>query len=467
MHLVEYGKIMTSNLQKNVASPGRRSINSSTARILCAAGVIFFCILIILNEMLLGQIAQTQDISAWLITAVRALMLISGGLVLIIAYYFLNLATTIPAPPRALDKVLEFDSRPVEYSAILDSVKEGVIYTEGLTMRYMNHTLAHLTGYNAQDWQGYLELLRPDSVSPVEFGDMLREIRRAVTEQGTWQGEVQLKRKDGALFEASLTCLRVPRHVQDSSNMVTIIADISREKTLHAQKLRFVASASHELRTPITNLKTRLYLLHKQPARFSEHLYVIEQVVDRLHKLVERLLDLSRFERGIISVRRERVNLQELIDTAVQLQTAQAEMKDISLVQETPDKPLLAFVDPQRMMQVLTNLIVNAVNYTLPGGQIVVRLYKAPPNPGEDSPGSAIIEVQDNGMGIAPESLDQIFNPFFRATHEGDGSGIGLSIVKEIVNLHGGEVTVESEVNQGTLFRVTLQLIRSNEDKAA
>lgn len=458
---------MTSNPQTNAAPSARRSLSSTTARALCAAGVIFFCMMIIMTEILLGQIDQAQTSNTWLINTVRILMLISGIVMLTIIYFFLNPAINYPIQSSALNKLPALESSPIEFSAILDSVKEGVIYTEGLSMRYMNHTLAHLTGYNAQDWQGYLEMLRPESVSPVEFGDMLREIRRAVTEHGIWQGDLQLKRKDGMLFDAALTCLRVPRHVHDSPNMVTIIADISREKALHAQKLRFVASASHELRTPITNLKTRLYLLHKQPARFTEHLYVIEQVVDRLHKLVERLLDLSRFERGIISVRRERVNLQELIATAVQLQTAQAELKDIVLAQETPDKPLLAFIDPQRMMQVLTNLIVNAVNYTLPGGQIVVRLYEVPPKPGDDSPGCAIIEVQDNGMGIAPESLDQIFNPFFRATHEGDGSGIGLSIVKEIVSLHGGEVTVESEVNQGTVFRVTLQLIRSNEGKAA
>src|SRR5690606_21925145 len=117
------------------------------------------------------------------------------------------------------------------------------------------------------------------------------------------------------------------------------------------QKTRFVAYASHELRTPITNLKTRLYLLRKQPERLEQHLAVLDEVTDRMRRLVEGLLDVSRFERGAISLERQLLDLRALITRSVAVQTPESERKRLRLTAELPPEPLLVDVDGERIIQ--------------------------------------------------------------------------------------------------------------------
>jgi signal transduction histidine kinase len=118
--------------------------------------------------------------------------------------------------------------------------------------------------------------------------------------------------------------------------------------------------------------------------------------------------------------------------------------------------PLLAYVDPQRMAQVITNLVGNAINYTSEGGQIAVEL--------ETEGRRAVLRVRDTGIGIAPEMVEHIFEPFFRAEERvAIGTGLGLTIAREIVLLHGGEIDVESEVGQGSTFIVKIDLLAEEE----
>jgi two-component system phosphate regulon sensor histidine kinase PhoR len=233
---------------------------------------------------------------------------------------------------------------------------------------------------------------------------------------------------------------------------VTIVRDISREKILQAQKSRFVAHASHELRTPITNLKTRLYLLRRRPQDFEYHMSVLEEVTDRMKKLVEDLLDISRLERGAIPLKQEQLEVQPMVERAVQVQRPEAERKQQSLTLEMPTTPLYVYADSGRINQVITNLLTNAINYTPESGSIRVAVEA-------DNVGKyVLIHVEDTGIGIEHDNLPHIFQPFFRVVSEIEGTGLGLSIAREIIELHDGAIEVTSVLGRGSIFTVRLAL---------
>ncbi len=210
-----------------------------------------------------------------------------------------------------------------------------------------------------------------------------------------------------------------------------------------------LAQISHELRIPITNLKMRLYLARMQPEKLDEHLQIMELVTERMRSLIEDLLDTARLELGVLNLRRQRVELQDLIASVIDLQWSEAERKSITLIGEVPAEPLYASVDLNRMTQVLTNLVVNAITYTPAGGRVTVQCAV--------QDGQTVIRVADTGIGIPAELVNKVFDPFFRVD-DGSvrGSGLGLTIVREIVEAHGGTITVESEPGAGSVFSVYL-----------
>jgi signal transduction histidine kinase len=149
------------------------------------------------------------------------------------------------------------------------------------------------------------------------------------------------------------------------------------------------------------------------------------------------------------------VILQDLIMTVIRAQEPEAQRKDVGLLYDLAAEPLYAFADPVRIIQVVTNLLANAINYTPPGGMIHISARLAPLDAGAES---ALLVVKDTGIGISHDNLPQIFQPFFRVDSSVTGTGLGLSITRQIVELHGGDVTVESELGRGSTFRVRLPL---------
>lgn len=356
---------------------------------------------------------------------------------------------------RVVERTDQLDLERAQLRTILDSLSEGVIYDEGMRVRYINRALTELTGYQFYEWTGYLDLLRSADTSPDEMRQTIASIYDAINHGRYWTGEMRLRRKDGTEFDASVTCSQVRGLDGETVGAVTVIRDISQEKALQAQKQRFVAYASHELRTPITNLKTRLYLMRHMPERLDDHIKTLEEVTDRLKRLVEDMLDTSRFERGVISLQREMIALQTVVLNVIRIQGAEAEQKNVRITPELPQEPVEVYADPERMVQVITNLLINAINYTPAGGDVFVRLRQARNTQGKLC---ACISVQDTGVGISSEHLPHIFQPFFRVDRRTEGTGLGLSISQQIVQLHGGEITVESKLGKGSTFHVWLPL---------
>lgn len=363
---------------------------------------------------------------------------------------------------RVEQRTAELEHERAQLQAILDAMGEGVVYTEGQTVRYVNNQTLIMTGYSAEDLIGPVNKLATSAIRLKDeelVANNSARLMAILARNRIWRGDALLIRRDGSTRDVSLTITLVGSPEDVPLSIVTVMRDVSQERALQAQKDRFIANASHELRTPITNMKMRLYLINKQPERRDEHMEVLRYVTSRMEKLVEELLDLSRFERGVLQLRMEATELNALIARVVQIEQVAAAEKGLTLALESEDTPVNATVDTNRITQVITNLINNAFNYTRPGGRVTVRL--------RTTTDSALIEVEDTGIGIPAEALDKIFEPFYRVNEEvARGTGLGLPISREIVELHGGELTVQSKEGVGSIFTVRLPLHQAGEDNA-
>jgi len=217
----------------------------------------------------------------------------------------------------------------------------------------------------------------------------------------------------------------------------------------------FVADVSHELRTPIAALKMYTELQSDgqvDEATRVEFLGRSAEQIGRLEWLSTNLLDLSRIDAGIFPLDMHEGDLRDPIQAVVQALSEVALARGIGLQSFAPADSVDLRFDRERMVQLLTNLIGNAIKFTTPGGAVSVRLAE-----GDEQ---ATIEVHDTGAGIQVNELPRIFERFYRGTNTGDarasGSGLGLAIVRSIVDMHGGEIEVASVVGEGTVFRIML-----------
>ena len=229
-------------------------------------------------------------------------------------------------------------------------------------------------------------------------------------------------------------------------------------RTVDRHKNDFLAVLGHELRNPVMALGAGLHLLRRRddPQKAEEIHRQMDRQVAHLSRLVEDLLDISRIDQGKIALRKETVSLQSVLEFAVEASRPQVDNYRHTLTIEIAAEPTWLDADPTRLAQVISNLLSNAAKYTLPGGQI--RLSARVVN------GFAEIEVSDTGIGIPDEMKSKIFelfaqvkNPTSRAQ---EGLGIGLALVKQLVELHGGTISLESSgLNKGSTFRVCLPVL--------
>ncbi|MBZ0310514.1 MAG: GAF domain-containing protein, partial [Anaerolineae bacterium] len=350
---------------------------------------------------------------------------------------------------RVRERTYELERERAQLQAILDSMGEGLIYDEDLDIKYYNRALLDITGFNTPTWETQHDFWTELVVDEKKRIQLMHSLYTTINQHTPWRGEVTMRHQDGTPFEARITCHPVQDVRGNVTGAVMLIQDISADKELQAQKDRFISHASHELRTPLANLKTRLYLFKRNPDKRDYHMKIMENVADQMSELVEDLLDMSRFERGVIEMNQDWHVLQDLLNVVYEVQLPEAEKKQITFTKQLPDEPVRAWVDFKRLRQVITNLVVNAINYTPPDGTLSLRLLEA---------GDFVeIHVQDTGIGIPPELHEQVFQPFFRATQGAEGgTGLGLAISYQIVKQHQGDILLESASGQGSTFKVRL-----------
>jgi two-component system, sensor histidine kinase len=222
------------------------------------------------------------------------------------------------------------------------------------------------------------------------------------------------------------------------------------------RKDEFLATLAHELRNPLAPIQTGLDLLarSRDPDKLDHALEVMHRQLRHMVRLIDDLLDVSRITQGKLELKRSQIKLEEIIDTAVEASRPAIERRKHTLTVDVQDAGLIFDADLTRMAQVLSNLLNNAAKYTPAGGHIDIVARR--------DGDFGVIEVRDDGIGIPPEHLERVFEMFSQVHRATEGSrgglGIGLALVRSLVELHGGTVTAASTGQGGSRFSVKLRL---------
>ncbi len=242
---------------------------------------------------------------------------------------------------------------------------------------------------------------------------------------------------------------------------VAVLHDIGDQKTLRKRSAEFVSSVSHELKAPLAGIKAYVELLAdgeaENPQTREEFLGVIHSQTDRMQRLIDNMLNLARIEAGVVQVSKQPRSLNEILEEAIRIVRPTAEAKRIQLASELSPLYLGVLADRDMLLQAAINLLGNAVKYTPAGGKVTLRSRL------DDE--QIRFEVQDTGVGLDADDCRRVFEKFYRVKKNQEmaaGTGLGLPLAKHVVeDVHGGKLTVESVLGQGSTFIVTIPAART------
>ena len=347
-------------------------------------------------------------------------------------------------------------------ASILDTAGDGIVtMDDACIVQSFNKAAEHIFGYSAHDVIGRnVNVLMPPEIADVHNGFIDRYLQTGETEIIGVGRELTGRRKDGSTFPLFLNVSEV--RDGDRVTFTGILRDISELKRAEQQlieanqaKSRFLSHMSHELRNPLSAILGFTQLLKRDPTLGEEHLNdmrIIHSSAEHLLELINDVLDISKIEAGMETVQEEEFDLYLNLEGLMDMFSVRATVKGLTLEMDVQaDVPQYVRGDRRKVRQVLINLIGNAIKFTDQGG---VRL--------EVSRGVEGIrfKVKDTGAGISNEDLNHIFEPFHQAdrTAAAGGTGLGLPISKNFVELMGGQLTVDSRENEGSVFAFSLPL---------
>ena len=345
---------------------------------------------------------------------------------------------------RVQERTAQLQAQYARLDVILRSTTDGIVVTDaGGEIIRANPV--------AQTW--LTQTLSPEDAA------RLREAVRDLAQQAGERPEAVLE-LTGLDLELKAAPV-VKKEAEEPATAVVAVHDVSHLKALDRMKSHFVSNVSHELRTPITTIKLYAALMQRSPPeKWEKYLDALAQEADRQARLVEDILQISRIDTGRLEMEPRTTSLNQLTEETVVSHQVLAQERGLTIEHRPVEPGPTVLVDPERMIQVLSNLAGNAIRYTSEGGKVVISTGK------EEAGGRvwATATVADTGMGIPEQELPHIFERFFRGegprTMQISGTGLGLAIVKEIVELHGGQVKVESKASVGTTFTVWLPLAK-------
>jgi two-component system phosphate regulon sensor histidine kinase PhoR len=335
--------------------------------------------------------------------------------------------------------------------ALLSKMVEGVLAIDrhGKAV-FANAAFGTMVGLRVEGVQGksYLEITRNNQLSEY-ISSLLRQ------EAPLEAREIQLYGPEGQKDFA----VQASRIQEDDRGVVMVLLvfhDITRIKRVEQIRKDFVANVSHELRTPLTAIKGSTELLldgaYQNPESCRKFLEIMDKQLQNIQNLVSDMLNLAAAEETGISLHRKTFELQSLIKDVVAIIQPLAEKKKQALQVFLPEKTIELNADPKQLSDALINLLDNAVKYTQDQGTIELMVRR--------NSGSVLLEVRDNGQGIAADQLPRIFERFYRIdksrSREMGGTGLGLAIVKHAIENHGGTVSVRSDVGRGSTFTISL-----------
>ncbi|HEU4594810.1 MAG TPA: ATP-binding protein [Pyrinomonadaceae bacterium] len=370
----------------------------------------------------------------------------------------------VPAPvisrPRAGDEARDGAAVPASalLAATMESIREGVLVIDGGTrVLASNHAARALFGEGegvraARGARRLSELTREPSIHAAFTAALERGERAEV--------KVELGASERRVFDLHVAPLKpkagaAARTPTEARGAVGVFFDITRLERLERVRQEFLSNVSHELRTPLTAILTFVETLEGGAIDDPEHnrrfLSIIRRNSERMHNLINDILELSAIEAGTVEVEPAQVRLSALVNECLTALAARAAECGVVLRNEV-DAGVSVRADARRLEQMLTNLLDNAIKFSAEGGEVRVSHERAA---GRDR-----IHVSDAGEGIAPEHVARIFERFYRVDRARSralgGTGLGLAIVKHLARAHGGEANVRSAPGEGSVFTVEL-----------
>jgi two-component system phosphate regulon sensor histidine kinase PhoR len=359
-------------------------------------------------------------------------------------------------------RVSEAERRQIE--AVLHALRDAVIVTDAFNEIVMaNQAAANILGFDRKTAihmpieeiisdKALCTLVR-DARDTANFNDP-RHVEHNIGTPALRAGSTGSPGSESraTVYDVTLAC--VENHKHEVGGVVTILHDLTRERELSEMKSDFVSKASHELRTPLSSIRAYVEMLVDGEANDDksrqEFYRIMQNETDRLSRLIDNMLNISRIEAGIVQIERENVDIKALIGRAIHTLEPQAREKNLSLNQRLSAVDLCVEGDADMLYQVVLNLLSNGVKYTPDGGRVTVSADS------DNLTRSVLVSVADTGLGIPPDALPRLFDKFFRVENYkrvAKGTGLGLSLCKHIVEMvHHGQVGVESKLGMGSKF---------------
>lgn len=339
------------------------------------------------------------------------------------------------------------------------SIGEGAIATDetGRIIR-INDEAQHILGYSEDEALG--EWFPRKIVAYDDALMVLKPIDRPITQSFLTGRAITRKmyyrQKNGQGVPVTVTVAPIIL-AGTPIGAINLFRDITAEYEVDRMKNEFISLASHQLRTPLSAIKTYTHMLvggymGKVTAEQRASLQTISAAVDRMNQLISTLLNVSRIEGGAVAVTRKRISLKALAGEVIKDMSVEASEHGVKLKLQMPTTPMNVRTDRMIMKEILINLMSNAIKYTPENGTATLAL--------EQQKQKIICSVQDTGAGIPPASQDKIFSKFYRApnaaAHNTEGTGLGLYLVKGLAERLGAELWFESKIGRGSTFYVSL-----------
>jgi two-component system, OmpR family, sensor histidine kinase NblS len=355
----------------------------------------------------------------------------------------------------------ELTSEKAKLETLVSTIVDGAMLLDtDMHVILANPTCRRLFSWEGQDILGKNVLhLLPESIC----AEITRPLYQAAHGEAA-VGEFRISIKEPSPRTVRIVLASVLDSSREKPKGVAItVQDITREVELNEAKSQFISNVSHELRTPLFNIKSFIETLHEYGDSLSEEdrlefLDTANRETDRLTRLVNDVLDLSRLESGK-QYRFEMVDLAQPVEQTLRTYQLNAKDKGIQLLQDIEADLPAIWGNYDLLLQVLMNLVGNALKFTPEGGQICLRAYQAQIEADGEKP-AIRVEISDTGIGIAPEDQAAVFDRFFRVenrVHTLEGTGLGLSIVRNIMDKHHSKIHLDSEVGVGTTFWFDLE----------
>ena len=332
-------------------------------------------------------------------------------------------------------------------SAILGSMVEGVAVVNGAErLLFANQSFAGILGLDMPPKSGSA------LVEVVRQTEMIEAVRQVLAGEPRVEAEIVTGTLRQHFFAATVAAVRAG----DTSGAVVVLHDITELRKLERVRRDFVANVSHEFKTPLTAIQgfaeTLLAGAIDDPQNRERFLGIILEHSHRLARLTDDLLKLSKMDADRLEVEIRRVSVSELIESCLETAQHRAAEKDIHVSVSLPSNLPDIAGDRRRLAEILQNLFDNAIQYTLPGGRIILSA--------EVRDAEVIFTVSDTGIGIPKVDQSRIFERFYRVdaarSREAGGTGLGLAIAKHLVEVHGGRIWVDSEIGQGSEFHFSV-----------